>query len=223
MELFFWITGIYIIIQGAVFGRADGSGLLGTSEWTERTLIMLFFVLGCVPFAGWWGALAYAGVVGIATGHGQYFLSRAIKEQVSGKEKVDPFVSLFFGKDPRDNKNFIGMNEGHPDILKAVMSYGFTKLYWRNVLGMFSTGFLVGLPASVVAVCFGEYTVAGLFLLTGLVKAVAYVLGDGVKRLFPKVHDTVIGEYANGAGRNILFLLVIFHLISTGVFTLTGF
>jgi hypothetical protein len=217
VTLFYILAILKVLFLGAVYGRMDGGGIANTKEWTERSLIMFFFVLACAPFAGLWALLAYAGVVGIATGHGQYFLSRAVKyigDTADGKkgtyERVDPFVSLFFGKDPRTDKKHNQLTGAVQisSVQKAMNDYGLRRLYWRNVFGMFCTGFLVGLPAAVIALSFSAHIPAALFFLTGFVKSAAYVIGHAVSK------NTESAEYINGAGRNAICLGVIFWFFS---------
>ena len=198
MEFFYVLIAIKVILLGAVYGRLDGGGIAKVSEWIERSLVMFFFVLACAPFAGLWALLAYAGVVGIATGHGQYFLSIAVK--FIKAQGVDPFIKLFFGADPRTSIKFKKMSGAAR--ISTITKYGKRKLYWRNVFGMFLTGTLVGLPAFIISMCFGQWW-GSLFLLTGVVKALAYMTGF----LFWK--STEPAEYINGGLRNIICLSVI--------------
>lgn len=212
MNLFIILACLKVIFLGAVYGRMDGGGIANTKEWTERSLIMFFFVLACAPFSGLWALLAYAGVIGIATGHGQYFLNRAVKYigdrpgEKGTYERIDPFVALFFGKDPRTDNKFMNLSgAAQTSALQAAMNdYGMNRLYWRCVFGMFCTGFLVGLPAAIIAFCFGAYLPAFFFILTGLVKALAYIIGYALFK------NTESAEYINGAGRNVLCLAAIF-------------
>jgi len=192
MEFFYALIAIKVILLGAVYGRLDGGGIAKCKEWIERSLIMFFFVLACAPFAGYYALFAYLGVAGIATGHGQYFLDRTAK--FIKPQGVDPFVVLFFGSDPRTERL---KNYHH-----GIKQYGEIKLYWRNVFGMFVTGSLVGVPAFLVAMVFGQYAGA-LFLLTGVVKALAYMVG------YKFWKKTEPAEYINGGGRNVICLLII--------------
>ena len=65
MTFFSFIICVYVIAQGAILGRADGSDLLGLSEWTERLLIMFFFFAACSFYMDAWALLALLGVVGM--------------------------------------------------------------------------------------------------------------------------------------------------------------
>lgn len=202
---------VFNVALGAIFGRMDGGGVLKTPEWVERSLIMLYFVAACVPFAGWWALAAYAGVAGIATGHGLYFLARQVK--ATEGERFDFIVRQLFGRDPRTAQEFWHLRgvasddlsrEDYDRIQTAIYSYGRTKLYWRCVFGMFVTGQIVGLPAAILAACFGAWIPAALFLGTGLVKAVAYVVSYEIWG------RTEPAEYINGGGRTALAVLALY-------------
>lgn len=209
MELFYLLIALKVVLLGAVYGRLDGGGIAKCSEWIERSLIMFFFVLACVPFAGYWSFFAYAGVIGIATGHGQYFLDLNIKA-VSG-ERTDFITRLIFGKDPRTKIEYLTYRDDYwgnaPRYIKdkihlEMQDYGLNKLYWRGVCGMFVTGSLVGLPAFIVSMCFGQIEGA-LFLLTGPAKALGYILGQKFWA------STEPAEYINGGLRNVVCLGVV--------------
>jgi hypothetical protein len=180
MEFFLTLGAIHFIFLGAIYGRLDGGGIAKTREIVERTLVMFFFVLACAPFAGHWALVAYLGVIGIAVGHGQYFLHRQLVGHKNDTEGVDFIVKWAFGKDWRTN-----MDVGHKFTAEEEKYYyenKYKKLYWRNVFGMFVTGSLVGLPALALAAYFGEYATAAIFSLTGFAKAFAYIVGFEIKR-----------------------------------------
>lgn len=200
MTFFVFLASIKVIFLGAVYGRLDGGGIAKVSEWVERSLIMFFFVLACTPFAGLWSLLAYAGVIGIATGHGQYFLARTVKH--ISPERLDFIVRLFFGQDPRTKYT------QKDNIEAAIAAYGNNRLYWRCVFGMFVTGSFVGLPAVIISLCFGAFTPALWLSLTGVVKALAYMTGYALFK------NTESAEYINGAGRNVLCLGAIFWALT---------
>lgn len=208
MTLFYIISSIKIIFLSAIYGRIDGGGLVKCNEWLERVLVMSFFVLACSLFAGWWALVALIGMVGIATGHGQYFLNR--KVDATEPERVDFLLLPFFGKDPRTDKRYKQYRGDNslPDLLYAELElsmeeYGMTRLYWRNIMGMFLTGTLVGLPAAILAVFYGEYDIVAAFLLTGAIKAFSYVVSYEIWG------RTEQAEYLNGAGRGLICLLAI--------------
>ena len=213
MTLFIILASIHVVFLGAVYGRLDGGGIAKTSEWIERTLIMFFFVLACAPFAEYWALLAYAGVLGIATGHGQYFLDRAIKAMAP--ESFDFIVRLFFGEDPRTDNSYKNVRDDNLSIISPAYKsikqymevYGMKKLYWRNVFGMGCTGFLVGLPAAILAIVFGAYLPATLFLLTGPIKSIAYMVG------YKFWKATEPAEYINGGLRNVICMAVMLLLL----------
>lgn len=208
MTLFYIISFLYAIGINAVLGRIDGGGIIKMKEWLERLLIMGFFVMAASTFAGWFGLLAAIGVFGIATGHGQYFLNRAIKP--IEPEKLDAIVRLFFGDDPRTNEKYnyirgkIFSENDIPKLREEIAAYGLHKLYWRNVFGMVVTGSVVGLPAALLAILYGQWYAAALFSMTGVLKAIAYMLGWHLR------HSTVVAEYINGGLRGLICTLVIF-------------
>ena len=221
MTLFIVLLSIKAIILGAVWGRIDGGGLVKMHEHVERALILFFPVLACTLFAGWWAFLAYAGMVGIATGHGQYFLIRAKKylgdksdKQIESYERTNFLLTPFFGQDPRIDDKFAGLSGAAlTSALTAAMNeYGMTKLYWRNVCGMLVTGQLFGLPAMCLALWFGEPIAAALFALSGVVKAISYISGYA---FFSKGEDagTVVAEYINGGLRTALCVAAILTVI----------
>lgn len=197
------ILTVIVAIFGGVTGRMDGGGFFKTPEWVERLLCMLPFVVATIPFAGWYSIIALGGAVGLATGHGQYFLGRLLKAITP--ERVDFIVRWFFGKDWRTNfpKDYVftdaETNYYNTDI--------FPKLYWRNVLGMFLTGTLVGLFAGMLSLYFGEWVAAALFFQTGIVKASAYIIGYHVFK------NTESAEFINGFLRTIVALLAFWIVI----------
>jgi hypothetical protein len=200
MILFYTLVALWLVFHGAIYGRLDGGGTFKPPELVERILIMYAFVVACSIEAGAWSFLAAAGGVGIATGHGQYFLQ--LRRMFIRPEYFDFLLTPFFGKDPRTTQAVITLPENHPDIEKAVNDYGIKKLYWRCVAGMFVTGTIVGLPAFVILAFYvSPYSL--LFLLTGVLKSLSYMFAW---RFFK---STVPAEYINGGGRNALCLLVI--------------
>ncbi len=213
MILFVILLSLYTIAMGAICGRINGGGIPGFDRWTSRILIMIFFVIACAPFASGWAWLALLGVVGIATGHGQYFLE--LKPKASSGERFDFIVRLFFGREPRTDNKFSEYRDDDwkyvpqeikDEIYLRMQDYGLNKLYWRCVFGMFVTGTLVGLPAFVLSMAFAE-PVGFLFLLTGVVKSLSYMAGYRFWK------STEPAEYMNGGGRNLLCVLVIAFLI----------
>ena len=208
MELFYLLIALKVVLLGALYGRLDGGGIAKVGEWVERSLIMFFFVLACAPFSGLYALLSYGGVGGIATGHGQYFLNRMIK--AIAPERFDFIVRWFFGTDPRTQEKYSVYRDDAWRSASAsiqhridhdMMDYGLNKLYWRNVFGMFVTGSLVGIPAFIISMCFGQW-IGAVFLLTGVVKSIAYMVGY---RLYS---NTESSEYINGGLRNVICLCV---------------
>lgn len=201
---FLILFAIYWIVPGAIWGRVDGGGIAKVSEWVERTFVMLPFLISTAVIAGPWCFTAYSGVAAIATGHGQYFLARMIK--YVKPEFFDFLVRPFFGADPRSNPAFKNFPVGYGPIEEAVKQYGRTKLYWRCVFGMFVTGTLLGLPAFVLCMVYQKWYGA-LFLLTGIVKALSYMIAYAIFK------DTKQAEYINGALRNTICLGIMLYSI----------
>jgi hypothetical protein len=200
---FIILFSIYWIVLNAAFGRIDGGGVAKIPELAERGLVMSAFVLACVSFAGPWGLLAGLGVFGIATGHGQHFLE--LKRKYIAPERLDFILVPFFGSDPRTTGRGEKLSGAAETAYtsKAMHEYGERKLYWRCVAGMFVTGFVVGLPAVIIAALHGQLWAAVLFSLTGFAKAGAYILGD---KLWS---STEPAEWINGALRGVITLAVI--------------
>ena len=213
LYILYGLAGIFFIqnlVLGAILGRMDGGGGPKTPELVERLLIMAYFVVACVPYAGWASPIALAGAAGIATGHGMYFLALVVK--AIEPERFDFIVRLFFGEDPRAAYKFCHLVDKKPfelrpdqlaDIQAAMNSYGMKRLYWRCVFGMFVTGTIVGLPAALVCLYYGAWLPALALSLTGVVKAAAYPIAY---RFF---QSTVPAEYGNGGGRTALALVAL--------------
>lgn len=202
MIFFTLIASIKAITLGAIYGRIDGGGILKVNEWVERTLVMSFFVLACAPFVSSWSLVALLGMFGIATGHGQYFLDR--KPKYIEPEKLDFLVEACMGKDPRTASAFKALPEGAQSIVMEINKYGSARLYWRNVVGLFFTGSLVGLPAALLLLASG-WAVGAVLLLTGVCKALSYVVS------YALTEKTELAEYLNGGLRTFLCVLVILH------------
>lgn len=198
----------YFILLGTLLGRADGDGINDMSKNVIRFAILGMFTVVCATFAGWWSILTLLGVFGVATGHGQYFLDRILRGQKETAENTEPLVKLFFGPDWRVqfSKDHVFTDKEEAYYFSSV----YPRLYWRNVFGMFVTGALVGLPATILSVVFGQWLVALLFLLTGPAKAVAYMIGY---RFSPGKWDTVVGEYVNGCLRAVICVGVLLLLL----------
>ena len=191
MIYFLYLVNVF---NGAWLGRMWGGGKPSLPRWLKGSLIMSYFVLGCYPFAHYYAIIAALGIFGVSTGHGQYFLARIVK--TIEPEKVDPIVTLFFGKDPRTLPSLLQPTQNH------LNNYGMTKLYWRCVFGMFVTGQLVGLPAMVLAIIFHAWIPALFFSLTGLAKAISYIISYKIWK------NTEGAEWINGGLRTALALTV---------------
>lgn len=212
-----------ILLLALAFGtgwaaRMDGGGPPVTPEWFERFLVTAPITAFGAVF-GWVGlTVAALSIFAKSLGHGQYFLSRAVK--ATEPEKVDLIIRIMFGRDPRtfdQFKQFRGDGwKNVPDAVKdqiaqAMASYGLTRLYWRNVVGMAITGSLVTLPLSGLLAYHGEAFAAVLALLAGTQKAISYMLGywaytSGFYRKLPDFlnGETESAEFLNGFNMTLL-------------------
>lgn len=196
-----------LCVLGGLFARMDGGGKPVTPEIVERLLCISFFVAAVFSIEPWAAPVALLGIFGLSTGHGQYFLSMMARA-VDG-ERLDFIVRLFFGDDPRTHIRYLSFRgskwsaapQGMKDILKMELEqYGEKRLFWRCMFGMFITGSLVGLPAAIVALCYGHVFSAICLASTGLVKALAYFIAQ------PKTEPA---EWINGTLRTALALVAL--------------
>lgn len=203
----FLLAFLPLCALGGLFARMDGGGKPATPEIVERLLCISFFVAAVFAINPWLSPVALLGMFGLATGHGQYFLS-FLERAVDG-ERLDFIVRLVFGDDPRTHIRYLSFRgekwanapQGMKDILKSELEqYGRKKLLCRSVFGMFVTGSMVGLPAAIVSLCYGRFVEAGLLASTGLVKALAYYV------VRP---NTQPAEWINGTLRTALALVAI--------------
>ncbi len=209
----FLMAFVPLCILGGLFARMDGGGKPVTPEIVERLLCISFFVAAVFAINPWLSPVALLGMFGLATGHGQYFLSMMARA-VDG-ERMDFVVRVFFGDDPRTHIRYLSFRgtkwdaapQGMKDILKIELEqYGARKLLARNVFGMFVTGSLVGLPAALAALVCGHFAEACVLACTGFVKAIAYYI------VRP---NTAPAEWINGTLRTALALVAIgFSLFS---------
>lgn len=208
METFIFIYLLTLnSLLGGWFARMDGGAPPKTWEWVERSLSISFFIAAAAAAgAGWWSLAAFCGTLGLATGHGQYFLDRNIKAIYP--ERVDFIVRLFFGQDPRTLDT---SPQDDYDLFKdRVELYGMTKLYWRNVFGMFCTGSLVGLFTAIIFLSYGHFLPALIISLTGAVKALSYMIGEAGRSLNFKTGiehlewGSEVSEFLNGFLRTTL-------------------
>lgn len=187
------IISLFILqacILGGIAARLDGGGITKMNEWLERAFCMFYFVLACIPTAGIYSVLSLLGTFGIATGHGQYFPD--MNPQKCKPEYFDFIVKRFFGEDKRTTALYVPGDE-----------LNLKQLYKRNAFGMFVTGSLVGLPAAILSISFGNlYGVALLF--TGVAKAVSYIVSD---KLYGATEPA---EFMNGFLRTLLCMITLF-------------
>lgn len=174
---------IQSVILGAILGRMYGNGHTMLNKHVTNLLSMLPFVFVCMATAGPYGLLALIGMFGIATGHGQYFLSLALQQ--CKPEYFDFIIKPLFGDDPRTLPSYV---KGTPVL---------GNLYERCLFGMFVTGSIVGIPAAIVCISSGNILGVAL-LLTGLAKAASYLVCDKLNL------GSERAEYLNGALRTLL-------------------
>lgn len=183
--------------------RMHGGAGPGLGKWFDRICMMSLFAVALAPVAGWYALIALLGVLGIATGHGQYFPSLAAKYiPPKNIEFFDFIVKWFYGDDPRTDKVLAGQYENSPVITLAIVGYGLLRLMARCRFGRLVTGTLVGLPAACVAFKFGAFFPALMFASTGVFKALAYDIGWDWKS------STEYGEAITGATWGLLCGLV---------------
>lgn len=185
-------TALLFSLAGAVAMRMHGGGGPDIGKWFDRFFAMSLFAIALAPIAEWYALLAYIGMAGIATWHGQYFPSLAAKYIPSKNvEAFDFIVRWFYGDDPRTDKALAGQYENSPVITLAIS--GYKNLAGRCRFGRFITGSIVGLPSAAMAFDAGEPLFALPFLLTGVCKALAYDIGWRWKA------STEYGEALTGA------------------------
>lgn len=208
-----FIIVLFVILAMGWVGRMDGHAPPDTPEWFERVLCMvpvLALAAACHPL---YVFPSFAGVIGIITGHGQYFLSRAVK--AIEPEKIDFIIRLFFGKDPRaadEFKHLRGISENDLSqedkalIYRAITDYGRERLYWRNVAGLSLGGSIVTIPLSIILIIKGAFIAAPIALAAGAQKGLSYMAGYKLADTsFPNYMpqylkaDTEISEYINRA------------------------
>ena len=220
------MTFLFILtlcLIGGWLARIDGGAPPYVNEWLERLLCISFFVYSTYAITqDAWALAALAGIFGLATGHGQYFLNRAVK--AIEPERLDFIVRLAFGDDPRTADKYAQWrgekwNSAPKSVRQAVENdmhaYGYKRLYWRNVFGMFVTGSLVGLPCAIIAIVYGAYVDSLILALTGFAKAGGYIIAYAaytkgyLKKLGKYLdHDTAMGEFLNGFMRTFLALFI---------------
>lgn len=189
----------------------DGGGPPVTAEAFERFLVTAPITAFGAMFGYIELAVAALSLFAKSLGHGQYFLSRAVK--AIKPERIDLMLRPF-GSDPRTAKKYEqfrgdswknATDEVKAQIAADMKAYGMTRLFWRNVTGMAITGSLVTLPLSGLLAYHGEVFAAVLAILAGTQKGLAYMLGywaytSGVYRKFPDFlnGETESAEFLNG-------------------------
>lgn len=190
-----YVACLVLTIYGAFVSRFHGGGFKGgVPKGIKNTLWSLpftGFVSYCFVTGGFeWYWTAIAGVLcfvlcylGKTTGHGQWFLSRAVR--AISPEKLDFIVRLFWGQDPRTfgkyEKYFDRPTSVQPKAqLQTDMNrYGMIKLYWRNVTGMSVVG-LAAVFGAVVAGAFVSPILSLVLAIGGIMKGASYMIGYAI-------------------------------------------
>lgn len=167
-------------LAGAFWSRVDGGGILKTPNWFERLMCAVPALAYGVLHIDWTSPLVLTVWLLAGMGLGQYFAERK-KEIPESREFVDPFVSLFFGDDPRFKD---------PNIQPSI---------WRCRFGMAVIGLCQFSGPVVHAAFIGDYLATGLFLAAGLWRALAY-----------SFENTEHAEILNGYGRTIFSAITVY-------------
>ena len=200
LEFFSVLFVFSCIVWQAIMGRVCGGGLFtppfGLAEFIYGlpygiTALVVALSAGATPailILSFLLAMSTA-TLGKRLGHGQYFDLGTTTKYMEKHEKIDPIVSLFFGKDPNN------ISEGPGN-------------YWRDFFGLTVIGFVVGFGLSAVLCFYGFFGLAMLTMVLSGMKSVAYAIGH---KFFPGYHATEIGEYVSGAfgGLNVSVVCII--------------
>ena len=155
-----WIMSA-IISASSYFILMEG----GSLNAIGITIIVLSFLLAAL---------------GIRTGHGQYMSvpPLAYLGNITTPEKIDPFISLFFGEDPKLSIGYLTLPiENKLERTDIVKSYGINKAKNRNRFGLAVTGLIVLLGPFIAAVYMGNIFLTLLAMLCGACKFVGYDIG----------------------------------------------
>lgn len=131
----------------------------------------LFMFMGA-----WYSIPGYlAAVAGKGLGHGQYIgLGYSKRQPLTQDEKIDPFLTIFFGRD-------------------------WGGMYWRCVAGLAVTGIAVTALSGILWGYLINPLDGALIGLSGALKAPAYMIGWFLYRFTPiSISPTVIGEFLTG-------------------------
>lgn len=181
-------------VAGATFYRMRG----GSPSWPrpiEQCLYCLIYAMALAAAGvAWWGvALAYAlAVLGCCTGHGQYMSFGDVVKKIK-PETLDFIIKPFFGEDYRVT--------GQPP----------SPLYWRCVAGLAVTGMAVTLAPGIAMATVNHFAGAGI-MVSGALKAPAYMLAHAIGRDKGELGKTELGEYMTGAASWALATIIVLYI-----------
>ena len=186
-----WIMSTVVALS-SYFILVDNSGTVG---WVEGTIIGLSFILAAL---------------GIRMGHGQYMTIPPLQYlgNITTPEKIDPFVSLLFGQDPKLSEEYKSLPKGSLARMRVVERYGEGKAAHRNRFGLAITGLAVLLGPLVAALSVGNFYLATLAFILGAGKSAAYDIGWWTD----EKNGTEIGEWLRGC---FLGIFVYMTLVTT--------
>lgn len=161
---------VFLGVLGAIVYRVRG----GLSPALPRPFDQVLFALayGAIVYKAssrnifWFLGILILTVAAAASGHGQY-MDLGVWPKVVEAERLDFIVQFIMGDDNYHN-------------------------YWRDALGLAVTGIAITLPCGIALMFLKNYLVGGLIALSGVLKAVAYMLAAVVGL------GTVGGEYLTG-------------------------
>ena len=157
------------------------------SIWSLAQVLAIPYIIGA-PQVWYVLLLAYLGNFLKTLGHGLYFSLGTVIKYIK-PERIDPFIKLFFGTDPRTIQSRLFTI----DYSILVEEYGKNKLYWRCVFGMAISGLLAALGTLLVLLGSGAY-------LDALIIALGASIGKSGGYMIGYKFDKQIGLEANITG-----------------------
>lgn len=165
------ITAIFALIGGFL------SRLCGRKSVIPFGLEQFLYAIpyGLIFMGSLWGIPAFiAGVAGKRTGHGQYISLGNFRQPYGNDEPLDCIVRFFFGFDYGGN-------------------------YWRCVAGLAVTGMAVTLLPGLLYGLVVNPLMGAVIAISGMSKALAYMIGWFLYEKNLIGRPTVIGEILTGA------------------------